>query len=184
LVALARRLNGPGGCAWDRAQSTRSLLPHLIEEVWEAFAAARDAQSRAFEDELGDVLYTAVFLALVGQRERRVRLRRMLTGTYRKLYRRHPHVFEAESASTPAAAYQSWQTRKRQEGKRPSASKRLRPMLVEIFERLERSPEFERRLRRWLARQRRVRSTGRTSDTQAPSQGRSSSRGRHQRGVG
>ena len=35
LVATARRLQAPGGCPWDRAQTVRSLTPHLIEETWE-----------------------------------------------------------------------------------------------------------------------------------------------------
>ena len=35
LVALARRLRGPGGCPWDAEQSHHSLTRYLLEEAYE-----------------------------------------------------------------------------------------------------------------------------------------------------
>jgi|GEM_PF-5027450 len=69
LVETARRLQAPGGCPWDRAQTVRTLLPHLIEETWEVFVSSRTRDRDHLREELGDVLYTVVFLTLLAERE-------------------------------------------------------------------------------------------------------------------
>lgn len=136
LVAVARRLQAPGGCAWDRAQSLDSLLPYLVEETWEVFEAIRRRRRRALSEELGDVLYTVLFLALVAERQGRFTLRQLLTATRRKMVRRHPHVFGTAPAPTPESAYQRWQASKRREGKRGhSPSEAFRRQLVASWDR-------------------------------------------------
>lgn len=160
LVATATRLQAPGGCPWDRAQTTASLLPHLIEETWEVFEAAQRGQRRAFLDELGDVLYTVLFLALIAQREGWGSLRTILTNTRRKMIRRHPHVFGASTAHTAEEAIRSWRTVKQAEGAAPSRGKTLRPLLVDMWDLLHRQPDvtqaFERMVRALRRSQRRT----------------------------
>ena len=137
LVATARRLQAPGGCAWDRAQTVNSLLPHLIEETWEVFEAARRRHRRDLHEELGDVLYTALCLVLIAERRGWERLTTLLRRTRRKMIRRHPHVFGRVSASNPTEAYRRWQASKAQERpKRHSPSKAFRERLVADWERL------------------------------------------------
>ena len=138
LVATARRLNGPAGCPWDRAQSVQSLLPHLVEEVWEAFCAGRRRKRRDLEEELGDVLYTVVFLSLLAQRQGWFDLTTLLRNTRQKMVRRHPHVFGSTRAHSAQEAYAHWQAVKRREQHRhaSSDSTRVRPLLVALFEAL------------------------------------------------
>ena len=144
LVATARRLQGPGGCPWDRAQTVNSLLPHLVEETWEVFEAVRSRHRRDVQEELGDVLYTVLFLALIAERKRQCRLTDLLTATRKKMVRRHPHVFGDKHAQTPNAAYQAWQDSKRREGrKRHSPTKAFRERLVAWWEWLRTHPEGE-----------------------------------------
>lgn len=121
LVATAKRLQAPGGCAWDRAQTLQSLVPHLIEETWEVFEAVRSRRPRHLQEELGDVLYTVLFLALIAERRGFADLRTLLDATRRKMVRRHPHVFGTRYAATPRDAYQR--------GRQPNAVSRgvLRP---------------------------------------------------------
>ena len=198
LVATARQLNAPGGCPWDRAQTIDSLLPHLIEEVWEVFYARQRRWRRAFEEELGDVLYTVIFLTVLSEREGWSGLETIATRAQRKMHRRHPHVFGGASAHTPEAAYRQWQQAKRREGAKPSLSKQIRPLLVEVFARLSRGPVSINALTRALQplRQRmwsagtttnRVRRATvrprRSSGTQARDTNRSSDRARRPRGV-
>ena len=140
LVHMAERLNGPGGCPWDRAQTVDSLLPHLIEEVWELFYAHQRGRRRSFEEELGDVLYTVIFLAIVSEREGRSRLSTIAARTHRKMVRRHPHVFGAKTAHSATEAYRQWQSMKRRESKIPSMSKRVRSLLVRVFAALSQGP--------------------------------------------
>jgi tetrapyrrole methylase family protein/MazG family protein len=148
LVRTARRLQAPGGCSWDRAQTIHSLLPYLIEETWEVFEAGRSRRYAHLEEELGDVLYTVLFMTLVAERQGRGSLRRLLRATREKMVRRHPHVFEGQDAPTPEAAFRRWQASKRLEGKRgrsPTAAFRRR--LVAQWERLRQAQSGGRRAR-------------------------------------
>jgi uncharacterized protein YabN with tetrapyrrole methylase and pyrophosphatase domain len=137
----ARRLLAPGGCPWDRAQTVSSLLPYLAEETWEVFESARARRRGALQDELGDVLYTVLFLALLAERRGWFTPQQMLESTTRKMIRRHPHVFGPRPARSPAQAYRRWQRVKRGEGAPASRSKRLRPLLVGWWELLRRHPQ-------------------------------------------
>jgi uncharacterized protein YabN with tetrapyrrole methylase and pyrophosphatase domain len=136
LVAIARRLQAPGGCSWDRAQTISSLLPYLIEETWEVFETVRRRRRQGLEEELGDVLYTVLFMTLVAERHGWCRLDRLLQRTRHKMVRRHAHVFGPRRASTPGAAYRSWQASKAQERTAaPSPSKAFRQALVRAWDR-------------------------------------------------
>ena len=141
LVAVATRLHGPGGCPWDRAQTVRSLLPHLIEETWEVFCAQRKRNRAELQEELGDVLYTVLFLTLLAQREGWFDLEDVLLTVQEKMIRRHPHVFGTEQARSPAEAYTHWQTVKQGEKRRGRASKKLRPLIVELWDALRTNPQ-------------------------------------------
>ena len=135
LVATAKHLQGPQGCAWDRAQTVQTLLPYLIEETWEVFDAIRSRRTRHLAEELGDVLYTVLFLALKAERRRWGTLDGLLRATRRKMIRRHPHVFGVKTAANPTAAYRQWQASKRLERKiAPSPSKAFRQRLVTHWE--------------------------------------------------
>ena len=39
LREIVATLRAPGGCAWDRKQTHKSLLPYLIEETYEVVEA-------------------------------------------------------------------------------------------------------------------------------------------------
>ena len=39
LRDVVHRLRAPGGCPWDREQTHASLVPHLLEEAYEAYDA-------------------------------------------------------------------------------------------------------------------------------------------------
>ena len=141
LVKTAKRLQAPGGCAWDRAQTVDSLLPYLIEEAWEVFDALRRRHQADLQEELGDVLYTVLFMSLIAERAGQGSLNGLLSATRRKMVRRHPHVFGGRSAATPQEAYRQWHASKRLEGKRgPSPSKRFREQLVASWERISGAP--------------------------------------------
>lgn len=66
LVRVMDRLRSPGGCAWDGAQTQRSLVPYLIEETYEAVEALENDARDEIVEELGDVLMQVVFLARIG----------------------------------------------------------------------------------------------------------------------
>jgi len=145
LVETAKVLQGPGGCPWDRTQTVGSLLPHLLEEAWEVWCAGRSRRRAELREELGDVLYTVLFLALVAERRHWFDLDTLLNQTAEKMVRRHPHVFGRERARSPEEAYRFWQEEKRRERvranrPRPSA-KPVRLALAAVCELLRVYPE-------------------------------------------
>ena len=135
LVETSRVLQAPGGCPWDRKQTVATLLPCLVEEAWEVYEAVqRNHSADELEEELGDLLYTVVFMAMRGEQDGALSLRRMLDKTHNKMIRRHPHVFANRPAKTATEAYRNWQAIKRGEGKtRKGPTKRLSRLLLTLW---------------------------------------------------
>ena len=134
LIHTAEFLQGPHGCPWDRAQTVTSLLPHLIEEAWELFSAARTRDRTHLQEEVGDLLYTIVFLTLRAERQGWFNLESTLARTHAKMVRRHPHVFGSKRAASAEEAYAHWQASKARERSPRPSSKPVRPVLVAFWE--------------------------------------------------
>lgn len=105
-------------CPWDRKQTHRSLLNHLIEETCEVVDAVEAGDDAELQEELGDLLLQVYFHARIAEDEGRFTLDDVARGISDKLVRRHPHVFGGEDV--PADIYQSWEERKRAEKGRTS----------------------------------------------------------------
>jgi hypothetical protein len=69
LQELAERLRRD--CPWDRAQTAATIVPHTVEEAYEVADAAQAEDDAALLDELGDLLFQTVFLALPSRSEAR-----------------------------------------------------------------------------------------------------------------
>ena len=116
LDELARRLRRD--CPWDREQTARTIVPHTVEEAYEVADAALGQNDEKLLDELGDLLYQVVFLALLLEERDEGDLERVARGIHDKLVRRHPHVFGGEEISTATAVRSRWEGIKReQEGR-------------------------------------------------------------------
>ncbi len=101
VVAVMDRLRSPGGCPWDAAQTHRSLMPYLLEETYEAYAALEDGDTGALREELGDVLLQVAFHARLAEElpeGQRWSIDDVAGDLVDKLVRRHPHVFAGASA--------------------------------------------------------------------------------------
>ena len=93
LVAVMRRLRGPGGCEWDAAQTWATIAPYTIEEAYEVADAIERDDAEALRDELGDLTLQVVFHSAIAEDAGRFTLADVLAGISDKLERRHPHVF-------------------------------------------------------------------------------------------
>jgi nucleoside triphosphate diphosphatase len=102
-------------CPWDREQDARSIVPHTIEEAEEVAEAARDGDDAALHEELGDLLFQVMFLALLLEEKGAGDLGTVADGLREKLIRRHPHVFGDVKAETAGEAIESWRAAKRAE---------------------------------------------------------------------
>jgi ATP diphosphatase len=95
LLAIMERLRAADGCAWDRAQSFASIVPHTIEEAYEVADAVARGDMTHLKDELGDLLFQVVFLAQLAREAGDFDFDAVAAAIRDKLVRRHPHVFGA-----------------------------------------------------------------------------------------
>jgi MazG family protein len=116
LQALAERLRRD--CPWDREQTARSIVPHTVEEAYEVADAALAGDDAKLLDELGDLLYQVVFLALLLEERGAGDLGAVARAIHEKLVRRHPHVFGEASAGSAGEVKARWEVLKsEQEGR-------------------------------------------------------------------
>jgi len=118
LIGLMARLRAPDGCPWDRKQTHESLKPYLIEEAYEVLEAIDAKNPTELREELGDLLLQVLFHAEIGREEGRLTLDEIMQHLADKLVRRHPHVFDKPTGSTPRNAeevYARWEQIKKDE---------------------------------------------------------------------
>jgi MazG family protein len=111
LQELTERLRRE--CPWDREQTARTIVPHTVEEAYEVADAALAGDEPKLLDEIGDLLFQCVFLALTLQENAAGDLEAAARGVTRKLIQRHPHVFGDEAAASAGAVRRRWEEIKR-----------------------------------------------------------------------
>ena len=116
LQELTRRLRLE--CPWDREQTTRTIVPHTVEEAYEVADAAVSGSRGKLLDELGDLLFQVYFLALLLEEQGQGDLEAVARNAHEKLVRRHPHVFGGAEADSAGAVRLRWEAIKtEQEGR-------------------------------------------------------------------
>jgi tetrapyrrole methylase family protein/MazG family protein len=123
LVSIIRSLRGPDGCPWDKAATTESMRPYLLEEVYEVLEALDDEVHQNQADELGDLLFTVLLLGQILDERVPGSLASMVSGISEKMIRRHPHVFDPEHISSDdEGSVMAWEARKAKERARLGTS--------------------------------------------------------------
>lgn len=117
LVEVMRRLLGPGGCPWDRAQTAETLRPFVIEEAFEVVDAIDRGPPDLLREELGDLLMQVVFLAELARARGDFDLDDVIAGITDKLVRRHPHVFGDAKVNDASEVLANWEAIKAEEKK-------------------------------------------------------------------
>jgi MazG family protein len=111
LQELTERLRRE--CPWDREQTTRTIVPHTVEEAYEVADAALADDDAKLLDEIGDLLFQSYFLALLLSERGAGDLETAARGIHAKLVARHPHVFGDAEAQTAGRVRESWERIKR-----------------------------------------------------------------------
>lgn len=107
------------GCPWDLQQDHRSMAPPLLEEAYELIEAIDTQNDDSLREELGDLLFVALFHAQLAHERGAFTLQQVLDGICDKMIDRHPHVFgDDPAARTPDAVKDAWARRKRQQDPR------------------------------------------------------------------
>ncbi len=115
LLAVCRRLRGPDGCPWDREQTLETMTPYLTEEAVESAEAIGSGVAGDTVEELGDLLFLALFCLELAEERWGVGLAAALDRASDKLIRRHPHVYGDQRVADGEAAFQQWQEIKKAE---------------------------------------------------------------------
>lgn len=87
-------------CAWDAAQTPRSLLPHLLEEAHEVADAVTAGDDDELVSELGDLLLNLAFQVVLAEERDAFDAEAVIGELEAKMRRRHPHLYgegEAEA---------------------------------------------------------------------------------------
>ena len=120
LVKIVSRLRHPDGCTWDRDQTSQSLIPFLIEEIYELIESIDEENWETVKEELGDVILHIVFQASIAEDNQQFMLEEVLKTVNQKLVKRHPHVFNLDQAVITGDINKEWEISKHKDKGRES----------------------------------------------------------------
>ncbi|MBN2279371.1 MAG: nucleoside triphosphate pyrophosphohydrolase [Candidatus Marinimicrobia bacterium] len=118
LIKIVQTLRGPDGCEWDRAQTSKSLRPYLLEEAYEVIESINEEDPQKIKEELGDLLLHIVFQAELGNDNQEFHLAESINYISDKLVRRHPHVFSNTQVRDLKDIKRNWEEIKKAEGRK------------------------------------------------------------------
>jgi len=102
-------------CPWDRKQTTESLRPNTIEEVYELSDTILAGDNKNMAKELGDVLLHIVFYSKIGSEKNEFDIADVCNKLCDKLIYRHPHVFGDVAAKDAEEVIKNWEQLKQTE---------------------------------------------------------------------
>lgn len=116
LLKIMEKLRDPKyGCAWDVEQTFETIAPYTIEEAYEVAEAIEQNDMDALKDELGDLLFQAVFHARMAEEEGYFKFSDVVDAISDKMIRRHPHVFGDENYRDADEQTIAWEEQKAKE---------------------------------------------------------------------
>jgi tetrapyrrole methylase family protein/MazG family protein len=136
LREIMATLRAPGGCAWDRKQTHKSLLPYLIEETYEVVEAIESEDSDALCEELGDLLCQIAFHCQIAEESKKFTFDDSINSINKKLINRHPHIFGEKKDLKPQEVRDQWEKIKIESGEKDSVISGIpksAPALVKAF---------------------------------------------------
>jgi tetrapyrrole methylase family protein/MazG family protein len=136
LCQIMAVLRSPEGCAWDRKQTHKSLLPYLIEETYEVVEAIEKENFEELREELGDLLCQIVFHAQLAEESGEFTINDSIDVINKKLISRHPHVFGRKKDLNPQEVRDQWERIKLESGEKDSVISGIppsAPALVKAF---------------------------------------------------
>jgi nucleoside triphosphate diphosphatase len=115
LDVMVQLRNPDGGCPWDLEQNFRTIAPYTIEEAYEVADAIERSDMTALKDELGDLLFQAVFHAQMASEAGLFDFYDVACSVTEKMIRRHPHVFSDSNIRTADEQTDVWEEQKAKE---------------------------------------------------------------------
>ena len=119
LIDIVDLLRSENGCPWDKDQTSESLIPFFIEEVYEAVECIEN-NNDDLKEELGDVLLHIVFQSSIANEKGYFNLNDVLKNINNKLIKRHPHIFKNNGKEKISFDKKSWEINKQKSKNRAS----------------------------------------------------------------
>lgn len=104
-------------CPWDRKQTLNSSRAYVLNEAYELEQAIREKDYQKITEELGDVIFTTMFVARILEEKQKTSFKKIETQTVKKLILRHPHVFGKVKVKNAQQVLQNWEQIKKQNEK-------------------------------------------------------------------
>jgi tetrapyrrole methylase family protein/MazG family protein len=115
LARLIIMLRSESGCPWDREQNLKSLRSYFLEEAYEVIEAINEDNAEKLKEELGDLLFQILFAAQISNEEGKFSLEEIVDFCYKKMVRRHPHVFGDKKVNSSREVLRQWEIIKKAE---------------------------------------------------------------------
>ena len=95
ILKVMEKLRDPKkGCAWDKKQTMKSIIPHTIEEVYEVAEQVYNQDYKKLREELGDLLFQVIYLSQIASEKGKFNFYDVVKTITEKMISRHPHVFK------------------------------------------------------------------------------------------
>jgi len=118
LIEVLDTLLSPNGCDWDKKQTHQSLIPYLLEEVYEVIESIENKDMDGLKEELGDLMLHVLFQAKLANDRGFFSIGDSLKNISSKLVKRHPHIFS--NSNEDDSQNLSWEQLKKEEKNRDS----------------------------------------------------------------
>ena len=103
------------GCPWQKIQSHKSLIPYLIEEVYEFINAIYDKDNNNICEELGDILLQIMLHSEISFEEKEFELKDVIYNLNMKIIKRHPYIFQKKEKVSLEKSQEIWENIKNSE---------------------------------------------------------------------
>ena len=101
LLKIIAELRDPvSGCEWTKSQTSKTLLPFIIEEAKEVYDAFEREDNENLKEELGDLLLQIVLQSKIAEENKLFSFNEVIDNLCEKLIRRHPYVFHDKRTHT------------------------------------------------------------------------------------
>ena len=105
---MTRILRSENGCVWDREQDHKSIRMNVLEEAYEVMEAIDADDDAMLKEELGDLLFQAVFHCQIENERGRFCFDDICDDVAKKMIYRHPHVFGDVKVSNSDDVLKNW----------------------------------------------------------------------------
>ncbi len=115
LIDIGKKLRSPEGCPWDRKQPLEHWAKYIGKELAELKTALKNRDRENVQEELGDILFNIVMMAVVAEEKQWFAVEKFLNGVAKKIIRRHTWVFGKHKVNSAEEALEQWKKNKKKE---------------------------------------------------------------------